>query len=536
MKNIFSNLNPFNWKSKNNQQPSSSSHSFNSLNSTLSSGQKYPGGLPNHGFSNLIANKRVRQNARNAFHDSPEGKAIVNRFADTVVDTGLVLECTPEAEILGISRDEAEEWARDTERRFNLWGKSKQSDRRGLNNFYQTQRLYQISQQRDNDLFVRFYYSKSKDLMNPLQLSIMDPNQIKGSSLTSTFAFSSLHDGINRNSQGEEISYNIFSRDESTGEVKDFTVPRVGASSKKIFMIHAFSAEYAGQKRGYSRLEHFLQELNDVTDFKLSGINKAIAQSQMTMYVKPSQDNDASNPLEDFTTASGPLTNSNLAGVETPPEDIGCPVGFDLIPEVQFRVPGTTGVFSLKKGEDLVPFPTQAASESYNEFIESYMSYISASNGIPIEVLLMKFGENYSASRGALLLFWRVVLIWRGEMESDFLNPTYESWLSEEIGAGRIIAPGFSDPILRNAWLSNRWIGAPMPNIDPQRTAKAEQLYVEMGATNLDRVARDYNGSDGATNRQKLKKQMEELTVAKWNEKIIPPPTSETEKDDDEDN
>ena len=102
-------------------------------------------------------------------------------------------------------------------------------------------------------------------------------------------------------------------------------------------------------------------------------------------------------------------------------------------------------------------------------------------------------------------------------MAADYLNPIYSMWLSEEIAAGRIVAPGFSDPILKAAWLNNRWIGSPMPNIDPMRTANADKLYAELGAQDLDRIARNHNGSDGQANRAKLARQYQELPIAPWN-------------------
>lgn len=521
MKNFLKKLNIFN----RDKSPSalSGSNYYPGNFGGLSGGAKYYGGLSNYGYSKYIANTRTRQNARSAFHDSPEAKAVVNRFADTVVDTGLKLECTPNAEILGISREEAESWARDVEARFDMWASSKESDRRGLSNFYQTQRLYQISQQRDNDQFARFYYSKDRNLSSPLQVSVIDPNQIAGDSITSTWTQSSLRDGIERNEKGEEVAYHVRFRNEKSGEIDTQRVPKKGRISKRTMMIHGFAAEYAGQKRGYSRLEHVLQEFEEITDFKLSTIKKAISQSQITMYVKPSNENPASNPLEDLASfKSGPTVAdpAEIATKQGAPVDLaGCPVTYDNVPEATLQIPGEVGVFNLNKGEDLKTFPTQASSEAFNEFIEAYMSYVSASSGMPLEVLLMKFGQNYSASRGALLLFWRVVQIWRNEMTVDFLNPVFESWLSEEIAAGRIKAPGFKDPVLKKAWIQNRWVGAPMPNIDPQRTAKAEMMYLEMGATNLDRVARDFNGSDGASNRQKLARQYDELPIAKWNRK-----------------
>jgi len=485
-----------------------------------SGGAKYPGGLPGSGYSHFINNRLTRTNARNAYHDTPEAKALVNRFADTVVDTGLRLECTPQAEILGITQKEAEEWGRKVQILFDLWAKSKKSSRNGINTFYQNQRLYSINQHRDNDCFVRFHYSADRKLINPLQLSFIEPNQIKGDEFYSTYGHSFSDDGIERNSAGEEIAYNVWIKNQKENTSKSVTIPAKGKKSGKTMMIHGFMPEYFSQGRGYSPMEHSLQEFSDITDFKTSNIKKAINQSQITMYVKPSEENDASNPLEDLASFnSGPASATSFnsdSEVEIQKVVDDCVLDYESIPEATLRTPGSVGVFNLKKGEDLKSFETQQNTEAYSQFVDSYLGYVSASRGMPIEVLKMQFGQNYSASRGSLLLFWRIAEIWRKEMADDFMNPVFESWLSEEVAKGTIQAPGFSDPVMRQAWLDCRWIGAPMPNIDPMRTAKAEMAYVEMGATDLDRVAQNYNGSDGRTNRQKLKTQFEELPFAKW--------------------
>ena len=128
-----------------------------------------------------------------------------------------------------------------------------------------------------------------------------------------------------------------------------------------------------------------------------------------------------------------------------------------------------------------------------------------------LEVLKMIFGDNYSASRGTLLLVYRVIDMKRDRMDTDLISPVYEAWLSGEIASGRISCPGWQDPRLRAAWTSHRLHGAPMPNIDPNSTAKADQLLVEMGAKTLDDIAMETNGSSGKANRLALQEQMEEL-------------------------
>ena len=129
----------------------------------------------------------------------------------------------------------------------------------------------------------------------------------------------------------------------------------------------------------------------------------------MSMYVKPSKENDASNPMEDIADfTSGPTSNTviNAQGQteEFNVDDVDS-LTYEPIPEAAFSVPGSVGVFNLKKGEDLIPFKTQHAGEDSSMFTDNYISYLCSSTGMPIEVLKMQFGQNYSASRGDIIAF-----------------------------------------------------------------------------------------------------------------------------------
>ena len=89
-------------------------------------------------------------------------------------------------------------------------------------------------------------------------------------------------------------------------------------------------------------------------------------------------------------------------------------------------------------------------------------------------------------------------------------------WLAGEIAARRISAPGWSDPIMRAAWLNAKWEGSPMPEIDPLKQSKANMNNAVIGSCDLDWAARMTNGSDGRVNRAKLTKQYSELPLVPW--------------------
>lgn len=491
-----------------------------------SGGAKWDYGLSTSASNLTLDHYTLRQNARDACHDSSHARAVVFRMADSVAGNGLMLEPAPKTELLGISIEEGEAWAEDVASRFDSFASSKKQHRSEQMNLYQASRFYEINNHRDGEVFPRLYYSKDRELINPLQFEFICPNQIRGDAFTSIAGPFGQDDGIIRDARGREIGYKIWVLGKNN-KYRSVTIPAKGAKSKRIFMLHGFAPEFPGQTRGFSRLAHALQEFENITDFTSAQIKKAINQSNITMFTKPSADNPASNPFENILRSPGgagpvveqfganPNPSTSAQGVTD--DSTQAVVNYSPIPEATFSTPGSAGVFNLEEGEDLIPFKNTAPSDGYNIFIDSFVSHLSASFSMPIEVLLMKFNSNYSASRGALLLFWKVAEIWRHEQISDFLDPVYEMWMAEEIARGTIMAPGWSNPVLRSAWLNSRWIGPAMPNIDPLKTMAADKGYIEIGATTQDRVARDYNGSSGKTNRAINTRTYKETSPAPWN-------------------
>lgn len=496
---------------------------------------KFPGGISSRRTSEIIHDHlTLRQQSRDAMFDSTVAKSMVDRFADTVVDTGLKVKPTPMTSVIGITPEEGEKWSENVAQLYHLWSKSKKSHTSRVNNNYQNQRLYGIFQQRDNDVFVQLTYSKEKDQINPLSYEFVEPNQVRGNAVTSSFAQIPGDDGIIRDTKNRETGYKIW--EWIKNEYKERTIPARGEKSGRIFMLHGFNPEYANQGRGFPRLTHALQEFEQLTDFKQSVIKKAISQSSLSMVMENEQQ-DASNVFEGV--GSGPLSeygqydegteNLQSSALDEPI------VNYNLLPEATFHDPGSVGIFNTKRGDHLNFLKDTSPSESFSTFVDSFCSHLSASTGMPLEVLLMKFNANYSASRAALILFWRVAQIWRNEMAADFLDPLYEMWLSEEIALGRVKCPGWQNPIIKEAWLSKDWSGAPMPNIDPLKTMAADRGYVEMGAQDLDDVALNYNGSSGKANRIKNARQFKEVPQPPWPWPVVTEKEDSKDKEDKED-
>lgn len=486
-------------------------------------GQKWFSGLSNSGRPVVVNHASTRRQARVAMNESVHARAMVERFADTISDGGLRLEMAPIVKLLGITPEQGAAWARDVETRFHLWASDRKQHRSEQFNFYQSQTLYQIFQQRDNDIFARLYYDNDPALQNPLQFDFVDPDQIRGDAYFVSGMIPGVSDGIERDDRGREKTYKIWVRN-NDNTLREVNIPATDPVSGRRMMLHGFKPEYAGQGRGYSRLAHAIQEFENITDFSVSTIKRAINQTQIVGFVEPSKDEDAAPIFGDILTnqGAGPaaeMFGSNPTSVpdgEVVPVIPKTPVESYMLPEATIATPGSIWVNNLTKGSTIkFPNPTSPA-DSYDKFVDAFSGAIAASLNIPLEVVLMKFSNNYSASRGTLLLFWRVCCNWRAEMDSDYLSPIVEMWLSGEIGAGRVVAPGWSDPRLRAAWLNKNWIGSSAPDIDPVKSATARRLNCEIGASNLERDARELNGSSAADNIAINNKLYATLQPAPW--------------------
>ena len=486
---------------------------FGGRSGTVFDGSKYPFGIPDSGLGMQLDHSLLRQNARAKYHETLPANALVNRYADHVVWTGLKVEPTPMASILGIDIEQAREWGRDVSQRFHLWANSKRSTRDEQMTLYQQMRLVEIYQQRDNDYFFRFHYSKDRTLQNPLQVQIIDPEQIQGDTLTSTHGPTEYSDGIKRDLAGKETGYSVQVK-KAKGQFDYVEVPARSRTGRRI-MGHGFFSEYAGQQRGYSLLSVVMQEIQNETDFTQSEIGRAIAQSQIMGFVKPGPNKPASAVMDQFMQQVANNTVTGAPAGATAAEESAA-LGVSPLYEATFTQPGRTIINTLDGAEEIIFPKTTSPSTGFAEFEEEVWTHIATARGMSPEVLRLKFGNNYSASRAALLLWWINVEIWRAELVADFLSEIYEAWLSEELAAGRISAPGWSDPRLRAAWLDAAWHSLPLPHIDPKKEADAIKGFLDMSLTNQEREAIAHNGSSAEHNIAINKKLFPETPHAPW--------------------
>jgi len=496
----------------------------------FSDGSKYKRGIARSGSPRIYHDATRRINARNAYEESTVGRAIVRRHVDIVVDAGLKFKSKPLYQIIGISKEKAEKWADEFTQRFDLFMRSKMFSSSGTMTGYQFQRHLTLQQFKDGEYFTVFNRKIfNKKQISPLSFQIIDNQQVGNNVMTGFGSYTmtggyndfDFDNGIKRDEFCRELSY-LVTWKKKNSERTEYEQKEVPAElpNGMTRMTHGFIQEQPNQLRGVSTLAPVLQELQHFLDFDISHIMKAIQHASLVLASETTGEENSVNLFEGLGVGQGSMIldqddDTILSSTESTGPD-GSTMTYRQMPEAQFQTPGSVSFFDLPKGNTVKLLDSKAPSTGYAEFAENFLSYLSAACDMSIDVLRMKFGSNYNANRATLILAWRIANIYRKELESDFLNYVTEAFLECEIAMGRISAQGFSDPVIRAAWLNGEWIGTPMPEMDPFKQMRANKGNVELGTTTLDRIAVETNGSDGRINRAENARQISELTRPFW--------------------
>lgn len=477
-----------------------------------SDGSKYLAGIIASGSSITFDASLVRANVRMGEFKSPQLRSIINRFVGTVIGRGLKARSEPKSEILGITPEQAEAWAEDVDTRYNLFCKDKKSVANETNNLYQESKLIYRYMKRDGEMFVRFLYRKTSESQSPLQIVTIDPGQIAGDGFIDTSGVQYYaEDGIIRDEFGKETDYvvNITQKD---GTIQPVVIPAKGRRSGRTMMIHGYSPEYAGVGRGLSTFVSSLQNFQDLSAYEAASLLKAKNQAS-DAYAIENDINAPGNPREGESTTFPAGAYSPILTAPTPTTATAKDgTLFYLQPELSNQQPGSTVITNMNRGDRIKSIKQTAPHEDYEAFVNFLSETLAGSNNQPGSISKMRFQDSFSAQKGETLLYWdTVVLPEIDEFASDFNNPHREAWLSEEIAAGRIQAPGWSDPIKRQAWLSCRWLGVVMPD-DISKTMKATIEAARYNLISLSDAALKHNGSDIKTNAAKNARDFPEIT------------------------
>jgi len=429
----------------------------------------------------------LRQRSRDLYMGVPIATGAVKTMRTNVVGSGLALKSQVDYEFLGMTEESAQKLESNIEREFALWAESEMCDAERLDNFYEIQQLAFLNWLLSGDVIVLLPTSKRVNAPYDLRIQLIEADRLcTPQNKQNDPLFIS---GVENNKSGEVVAYHIknthpLSSGISTGE-ESKRVEAFGKKTGRRNVLHIMNRERIGQKRGVPFLAPIIEPLKQLGRYTEAEIDAAVVSGMFAVFIEKSEMSGDGPALGEVVPASGQASSD--------PNDIEL---------------GSGSIIDLEEGEKANAVSPGRPNANFDGFVTAFTRHIGSALEIPYEVLIKQFIASYSASRGALLEFWKSVRMFRRWFAYDFCQAVFEEVLAEAVAKGRIAAPGFfSDPAIRKAYSGAEWNGPAQGLLNPVHEVRAAEIRVENGFSTRDREAQEQNGSDFYKNMQSRKRE-----------------------------
>ncbi|MEN5084267.1 phage portal protein [Bosea sp. TWI1241] len=447
-------------------------------------------------------NARVHDLARN------DGWASggVSRVVDSIIGSGWRCSSTPNADLLGITPDAADEIATRIEAIWtdyatdpsNWCDAARRLPVGGLLALAYRHFMW------DGEALGVLRWRRSPAPWRTA-LQIVDPDRL--SNPTGQPDSDVLYQGVELGGWGEPLAYHIGVRHPADHAIttsfgRHERIERETAWGRAI-VLHHFEPERAGEVRGISRLKTVVKKLRMLGRYDEAELQAAVLNATLAAFLKSDFDHKA------LLDSLGQMDSSDLAGSM----EAYNAARVDYWRDTAIDLPGVK-VTSLYTNEDIV-FPNAARPAAQFEMFErACLRNIATALGTTYEQLSMDWGQvNYSSARAALLEVWRGFYARQWFFGHGFLAPWFAAVLEEAVDDGRLVlpagAPSFQEA--RSAWCQARWIGPGRGWVDPMKEAQAAEKRLQTGISTLERESNE-QGHDWQEN---MKQQARENAYAR---------------------
>ncbi len=444
----------------------------------------------------------LRKRARDLYAGGGLARSGPETLTTSVVGWGILPKPKIDGDYLGMTDEAREEAEKAIAREFRLWAGNTMCDATRRQNFYGIQQLAFLSMLMSGDVFALFGMKENK--RTPYQTTIRlleadricNPDSSGDSEGTATDSGGRIVDGVETDQEGTVIRYHVASRspiaENDSSELIWTAIDAFGADTGYPNILHVMTYERPEQCRGIPFVAAEIEQLKQFTRYMNAELAANVVSAMLTCFITSDQD-DGSFGMQDAVNKEDKVTDDDIS--------------LELAPGA---------VYNLPPGKKIETVNPLRSNSQFETFVNTCITVIASSMGIPKEVLTKKYESNYTAARAALLDFWRTVKVYRTRFNDDFNQPIYEQWLSEAVATGRIDAPGFfDDPAVRQAWCGCVWMGASMGHVDPKKEVAAAESRIANNITTQEQEAAEYNGNDWAANIRQRKKEVtaaQELT------------------------
>jgi lambda family phage portal protein len=434
---------------------------------------------------------------------------------------GAGLQCQPRIDrtYLGLSDEIADAWEADAARYWKHF--TKRCHFNGTLSMGAMQYMLLHSVLDAGDVFVLLADKVRPGDLFGLKLQVVEALRVTNPNLNADRW--DLSGGIERDGDGLPIAAHVCNRDPHFGgtlnapERKWQRVQYYGGQTGRRVVLHLFEQLRDGQSRGVPILAPVIEYLKQLSNLTEAELMATVVNSCFAMVVKTEDGNGT--PLEGAQPSTG-LTRMDLA--------------FE---------PGMV-IEGLAPNESVESFTPGRPMAGFDGFFSAIVQQIAVALGLSIEVLMRHFTSSYSASRAALLETWKFLKKRRQWFAEALCQPVYEEVIAEAVERGYLAAPGWDDPLTREAWLGADWVGPSAGQLDPTKEVEASERRIALGASTYSAETAELTGGDWERNYRQLVKETKMRRAAGFDaeptaeriqtEALRPPPEPQQQQNPDQ--
>ncbi len=468
-------------------------------------GEKFLGGLGLSKDFEVVDLVELRRNSLELWRSNPIANGIFNRLETKIIGDGLHLEATPETNLLGFEADNEfiQQWSENLESHYRIVSTFPELvDERKRFDMPQLQRQAYNTAKLSGDALIirridpttflpRIQIVDGKDIHTPFEFP-MGINPKTGRTV--------MH-GVEIEDNGTEVGYwvrtRVFNQNirNITNRISFQFVPAFGANSgRRVANLLFGSRVRVDEFRGIPLLGHVIQMLKQI-DRALDYEQLAMA-LDATLVMSVVTDTDAKR---DIANMIGGGVMKKASAVETTkdvkqPDGTTKAVGFNQIQ------PGLI-VDNLAPGQKIESHNTRRPNPDLMTSVMGAFNIIHASIGIPPEIGILTFNNNFSASRQAVNEFESTKRKEQGQFNAGFNIPYYKDLVFGLEFSGQISTPGLMQAMRSGdntrvaAWLMAEFISRTELSVDMLKNIKMLKEAHEMGYLTHEAGARKFFGT-----------------------------------------
>lgn len=417
--------------------------------------------------SALIPDRQLLINGSHAlYRNNPMAAGAINTLVAHVVGTGLTMHSRIDAEVLGMSDDEADAWQQQTEREWRLFSETREIHLGRTLAFHSYLSMMVRNVALSGDMFTLMTFHKRAG--SPYQLKLQEVDALRVSNPAFQLDSPAMRQGVERESTGAPLAFHVHATHPgsmlSTARDDWRRIPAYRADGLPN-MLHHFRPLWPDQSRGMPWFSPVLDSLYGLGTLVKAELDAAVVNSFLTVFIK---------------SAKGDLSFPNPTDANIGTQEVAL---------------GPAAVIGLAPGEEIDVVDPKRPNSSLDAFFQLFLRLIGSALEIPHEIITKQFQSSYSAARGAFLEAWKAFTSWRAWTVRSLAQPVYEMFLVEAVSLGRITAPGFlTDPLLRKAWSEAEWVGPARGAIEEHKEVEAAKGRVELGVSTKERETAQITG------------------------------------------